>query len=107
VLADRDQLSEAETLAREAVSVIDQAQHIKSRGDARMSRAYVLRRAGRAQEAASVLREALELYERKGDVADAAIIGSRIIQEIEAAPESAGDRVAAFLRGIRLAMDAK
>jgi len=41
------------------------------------------------------------------DVADAAIIGSRIIQEIEAAPESARDRVAAFLRGVRLAMDAK
>jgi len=40
-------------------------------------------------------------------IADAAIIGSRIIQEIEAAPESARDRVAAFLRGVRLAMDAK
>ena len=40
------------------------------------------------------------------DIADAAIIGSRIIQEIEAAPESARDRVAAFLRGVRLAMDA-
>jgi len=41
------------------------------------------------------------------DIADAAIIGSRIIQEIEAAPESARDRVAAFLRGVRLAMDAE
>ncbi len=41
------------------------------------------------------------------DIADAAIIGSRIIQEIEAAPELARDRVAAFLRGVRLAMDAK
>lgn len=70
VLADRDQLSEAETLARAAVSVIDQTDYIKSRGDARMSLAYVLRKAGRAQEAATVLREALELYERKGDVAD-------------------------------------
>jgi len=41
------------------------------------------------------------------DIADAAIIGSRIIQEIEAAPESSRDRVAAFLRGVRLAMDAE
>ena len=41
------------------------------------------------------------------DFADAAIIGSRIIQEIEAAPESARDRVATFLRGVRLAMDAR
>ena len=71
VLADRDQLSEAETLAREAVSVIDQTDYIKSRGDARMSFAYVLRKAGRPAEATTVLREALELYERKGDVADA------------------------------------
>jgi class 3 adenylate cyclase/tetratricopeptide (TPR) repeat protein len=71
VLADRDQLSEAETLARAAVSVIDQTDYIKNRGDARMSLAYVLRKAGRAGEAATVLREALELYERKGDVADA------------------------------------
>ena len=70
VLADRDEPSEAETLAREAVSVIDQTDYIKSRGDARMSLAYVLRRAGRAQDAATVLREALELFERKGDIAD-------------------------------------
>jgi len=40
-------------------------------------------------------------------IADAAIIGSRIIQEIEAAPQSARERVAAFLVGVRLAMDAK
>jgi tetratricopeptide (TPR) repeat protein len=71
VLADRDQQLEAETLARAAVSVIDQTDYIKNRGDARMSLAYVLRKAGRAGEAMIVLREALDLYERKGDVADA------------------------------------
>ena len=71
VLADRAQLSEAEALARAAVSVIDQTDYIKCRGDARMSLAYVLRKAGRVQETATVLREALELYERKGDIADA------------------------------------
>jgi tryptophan synthase alpha chain len=41
------------------------------------------------------------------DIADAAIIGSRIIEEIEAAPESARERVATFLSGVRLAMDAR
>jgi len=41
------------------------------------------------------------------EVADAAIIGSRVIQEIEAAPEAARERVAAFLSGVRLAMDAR
>jgi tetratricopeptide (TPR) repeat protein len=71
VMADRDQLSEAETLARAALSLIDQADDISWRGDARMSLAYVLRKAGKHGEATTVLREALELYERKGDVADA------------------------------------
>jgi class 3 adenylate cyclase/tetratricopeptide (TPR) repeat protein len=71
VLADRDRLSEAETLVRTAVSVIDRTDWLKWRGDARMSLAYVLRKAGRSGEATTVLREALELYERKGDVADA------------------------------------
>jgi tetratricopeptide (TPR) repeat protein len=70
VLSDRGQLSEAETLARSAVSVIESTDYIKSRGDARMSLAYVLRKAGRPGEATTVLSEALELYELKGDVAD-------------------------------------
>jgi len=39
--------------------------------------------------------------------ADAAIIGSRIIEEIEKAPEAAVDRASAFVRGVRDAMDAK
>ena len=39
------------------------------------------------------------------EVADAAIIGSRIIQEIEAAPQEAAARVAAFIGGVRSAMD--
>lgn len=42
------------------------------------------------------------------EFADAAIIGSRLIQELEAAPSGQGpDRVAAFLRGVRKVMDAK
>jgi Flp pilus assembly protein TadD len=71
VLADRDRLSEAETLARAAVSLSDRTDWLMWRGDARMSLAYVLRKARRSGEATTALREALELYERKGDVADA------------------------------------
>jgi tryptophan synthase alpha chain len=41
------------------------------------------------------------------EVADAAIIGSRIIQEIESAPGAALQSVPAFLRGVREAMDGK
>ena len=40
-------------------------------------------------------------------VADAVIIGSRIIQEIEAAPHDAASRVGAFLREVRRAMDSR
>jgi tryptophan synthase alpha chain len=39
------------------------------------------------------------------EVADAAIIGSRIIQEIESSPADALERVPAFLREVRAAMD--
>jgi tryptophan synthase alpha chain len=40
-------------------------------------------------------------------VADAVVIGSRIIQEMEqATPETCVEKGAAFLRGIRGAMDA-
>ncbi|MSQ53572.1 MAG: tryptophan synthase subunit alpha [Betaproteobacteria bacterium] len=42
-----------------------------------------------------------------GDVADAVIIGSRVIQEIEAAPREAPLNVKNVLRGIRDAMDAR
>jgi tryptophan synthase alpha chain len=45
---------------------------------------------------------------RVAEIADAVVIGSRIIQEIEAAgPEQAVVRVAALMRPIRAAMDAK
>jgi tetratricopeptide (TPR) repeat protein len=80
VLADRDQLLEAEALARAAVSAIDQTDFIKFRGDAWMSLAYVLRKAERWGDAIIAAREALELYERKGDVADA----SKARTELEA-----------------------
>jgi tryptophan synthase alpha chain len=39
------------------------------------------------------------------EVADAVIIGSRVIEEIEGAPTQATERVKAFLSGIRAAMD--
>jgi tetratricopeptide (TPR) repeat protein len=72
VLADRGRLSEAETLARAGLSLIDQTGYVKFRGDVRMSLGYVLRMAGRPEEATTVVREALAIYERKGDIADAA-----------------------------------
>jgi tryptophan synthase alpha chain len=49
-----------------------------------------------------------ESARRVAQCADAVVIGSRIIQEIEAAgPEQAAARVKAFLKPIRAALDAK
>ncbi len=48
-----------------------------------------------------------EAAARVAAVADAVVIGSRIIEEIENSPrEEAAARVTAFLRGVRMAMDA-
>ena len=45
---------------------------------------------------------------RIGAVADAVVIGSRIIEEIENSPrEQAAQRVQAFMQGIRIALDSK
>ena len=45
---------------------------LSQRGDALVNLAFVLERAGRADDAADALREALALYERKGNVVAAA-----------------------------------
>jgi class 3 adenylate cyclase/tetratricopeptide (TPR) repeat protein len=71
LLAVRGRVREAEVLAREAIERGDRGDYVVTRGDARMSLAYVLRAADRRDEAAVPAREALELFERKGDVADA------------------------------------
>jgi tryptophan synthase alpha chain len=48
-----------------------------------------------------------ETARRIGSVADAVVIGSRLVQEIEASqPENVNARVTAFMRGVREAMDA-
>ncbi|MDX9884984.1 tryptophan synthase subunit alpha [Thauera sp.] len=44
--------------------------------------------------------------QRIGAVADAVVIGSRIIEEIEHNPGAEVERVTAFMRGIRVALDA-
>jgi tryptophan synthase alpha chain len=47
-----------------------------------------------------------ETAHRIASVADAVVIGSRLVQEIEAsAPDEVNARVTAFLRGIRAGMD--
>jgi tetratricopeptide (TPR) repeat protein len=68
VLARRGELDGAELLAREAVRVIDGGELVLTRATARIDLAEVLRLAGKPDEAAAALREAVGLYERKGAV---------------------------------------
>jgi tetratricopeptide (TPR) repeat protein len=58
----------AARLARSAVEIADTTDQLNDRGDARMDRAVALEIFGRVREAASAAREALALYERKGNV---------------------------------------
>ena len=58
-------------MAREAVVQIDTADFPSERGDARMALAEVLQLAGKKGEAADAMREAIALYESKGNVLQA------------------------------------
>jgi len=71
VLAIRGALDEAERLARAAVEIADRTDYISFRGDGWMRLSEVLRMAGRTDEAAAAVREALGLYERKGNIVSA------------------------------------
>jgi class 3 adenylate cyclase/tetratricopeptide (TPR) repeat protein len=72
VLAARGDTETAETLAREAVRLIQTSDDINSAGDALIDLAEVLRVAGRIAEAAEAARDALELFETKGNTVSAA-----------------------------------
>jgi DNA-binding SARP family transcriptional activator len=61
----------AERLVRQALAILDETDTLNYRADCRLSLVEVLTAVGRTMEAESVLREALELYERKGNVAAA------------------------------------
>jgi class 3 adenylate cyclase/tetratricopeptide (TPR) repeat protein len=71
IYAVTGRLEEAETLAREAVTVSDTTDHLKQIGDVRMALATVLRAGGRPEEAVEVARRALDAYEQKGNVVSA------------------------------------
>jgi tetratricopeptide (TPR) repeat protein len=68
VLAHRGEHAEAERLAREAVAGQGQSDNLTFQGDAWCDLAEVLAAAGRDEEAAAAFAEALERYERKGNI---------------------------------------
>jgi predicted ATPase/class 3 adenylate cyclase len=71
IQAIRGDLDEAERLARESVDLYEPTDYISERGDTWMRLGEVLRMAGKTDEAAQPVRQALALYERKGNTVSA------------------------------------
>jgi hypothetical protein len=78
VLARRCEHAEAERLAREAVSMCDETDMLDAQADVYADLAEVLALAGRAEEAAEALGQALARYERKGNLVMAARTRDRL-----------------------------
>jgi tetratricopeptide (TPR) repeat protein len=66
--ARRGEFEKAETLAREAVAMTEHGQNLNARGTALVRLAQVLSMAGRAGEAIPPLNDAIQLYDRKGNL---------------------------------------
>ncbi|MBI2237950.1 MAG: tetratricopeptide repeat protein [Actinobacteria bacterium] len=71
MLARRGGFEEAERLARSAVGLGERIDFINDRADAWLDLAEVLRLAGKSDEAADAVRQALEFYGQKGNVPSA------------------------------------
>ena len=77
--------AEAEIAARKGVAIMAATDYLDYHGDARVDLAWVLRAAGKHDEALEALREALDLYRRKG----ATFVAERTERQIA---DWAGDR---------------
>src|SRR6266516_986798 len=65
-------LEAGESLARDAVAFAEQSDFLNVHGDALVTLAEILERTGRADRAAEALRDALDLYDEKGNAVSAA-----------------------------------
>jgi class 3 adenylate cyclase/tetratricopeptide (TPR) repeat protein len=70
ILAQRGEHAEAEQLSRDALAIAASTDWYRMHADALVARSEVLRLAGRVDEAAQALRDAIELYERKQATVD-------------------------------------
>jgi class 3 adenylate cyclase/tetratricopeptide (TPR) repeat protein len=86
VRAHRGEHAEAERLAREAVEIAERTDGLNNQGDALCDLAEVLAAAGRGGEAAEVLAQALERYERKKNLAMVAQVRAKLEELRKAAP---------------------
>jgi tetratricopeptide (TPR) repeat protein len=78
VHAHRGEHTDAERLAREAVEIAERTDALNNQGDALCDLAEVLATAGRSEEAAQTLEQALERYERKKNLAMIAQVRPRL-----------------------------
>jgi hypothetical protein len=72
LLARRNQLNEAEVVAREAVALAAETEYVDLRGGSLLALGEVLRLAGRSREGAETVQKALDLWEAKGNMRFAA-----------------------------------
>jgi class 3 adenylate cyclase/tetratricopeptide (TPR) repeat protein len=86
VLARRGERAEAEQLARQAVSLAGETDMLNWHGNALADLAAVYVLAGRARESRARLKQALALYERKGNVVAGAKVRRRLAELHKAAP---------------------
>lgn len=78
VAVGRGKPEEAVILAQEAVVILESTEWISARGDALVVLAEALQSGRRFRDAALVLKQALQLYEQKGNSVAAAGIGDRL-----------------------------
>ncbi|MDQ2983327.1 MAG: AAA family ATPase [Actinomycetota bacterium] len=86
VHAHRDEHEDAERLAREAIAIAERTDNLNYQGDALYDLAEVLAAAGRRDEAAAALEEALERYGRKKNLAMVAQVRPTLDELRKAAP---------------------
>jgi ATP/maltotriose-dependent transcriptional regulator MalT len=86
VLARRGEFAEAERLAHEAVAIAARTDQLNAQGDANADLAEVLLLTGKPDEAAAVLEQALEHYERKGNLVSTQRAQTRLAAFRAAAP---------------------
>ncbi|HWT78589.1 MAG TPA: hypothetical protein VN648_07275, partial [Candidatus Methylomirabilis sp.] len=68
ILADRGHYGEAEELARSAAAIVAQTDLLSDHADIQLELSYVLAAAGKISEAHSAATQALDLYQRKGNL---------------------------------------
>jgi class 3 adenylate cyclase/tetratricopeptide (TPR) repeat protein len=79
-LARLGRFEEAERLAREAVAILADKDYVNAHADTVADLGEVLLHAGRPSDAATAVREAIHLYELKGNVASASALRGRLAE---------------------------